>query len=153
NLDQAAADHSCDIQQNIASAYVDRAALARVRVKPDGTQWMGAAVFGGGSADACQLLMCVNSTVEIVDAADVSPLQPTDTLRLAAEGNVYTIYLITNNVPTVLLQWTDVNNTYPGSTNRRTGIGWVHKRVGGVNYPPPGITGTWRGTDLIPVQT
>lgn len=151
-LDQQSPDHSSEIMQATASAYPDRAALALARVSPDGTQWVGALISGGGKADACKILTASGGTITLRKACNAIPLQPGERLHLAVKGNVYTASRITpDGVSTDVLSWTDINNAYPGKANLRTGVGWWHKRVGSVNYPAPGVTGTWKASDLSAV--
>lgn len=152
-LDQQSPDHSSSIVQATASANPDRAAFALVRVSPDGSQFAGATITGGGQADACKVFTYSGGVLTIQDARNATPLQPGERLTCTAEGNVYTATRITaDGVSTEAMAWTDLNGAYPGAANRRTGIGWSHRRVGGVNYPPPGITGPWKASDLNAVQ-
>jgi hypothetical protein len=150
-------DHSCEITQATASAYTDRYAAAAVRVKPDGTQGIIGLIAAGspsGTTDACKLIMVDGGTMTLLDAVNASPLLPTEKLRVTAAGNVYTISRvnISSGVETPTgLEFVDANNVYAGASNRRPGIAWRHKHVGGLYYPPPGITGVFKAVDLNPV--
>lgn len=145
-------DHYCQISQSIASAYSDRAAIAPLRMAPDGSQWAAAVIYGDGRADACQIITFQSGAWVIRDACDAEPLLPSQSLVATALGNTYTVTVLdaTNN-PTSLMTWTDINGVYLGAANRYPGIGWHHKRVGGVNYAAPGITGLWKSADISPV--
>jgi polysaccharide biosynthesis protein PslG len=153
NLGCQSADHYSQISQSIASAYEDRAALALVRMAPDGSQWVAAAIYGSGQADACQIITYYSGVITVQYAVDASPLLPGEDLICTAQGNAYTAtHVDVKNNSTVLLTWTDINGVYPGAANRIAGIGWHHKRVGAVNYPAPGITGLWQAADVAAVN-
>lgn len=149
-LDLQSPDHYSEIAQDTASAHPDRAAFTVVRATEDGSQW-AAATITNGPADACRIVT-YDGTVTVRAARNTSPLLPGEKLRCTALGNVYTASRISNGVETELLSWTDTNGEYAGSGNVRPGLGWRHKRVGSVNYPPPGITGVWKAADLNAVQ-
>jgi hypothetical protein len=150
--DQQSPDHSSQIMQSTASANPDRAALSLVRIKPDGSQFAGAMITGGGTADACKIVTYAAGVLTIRAAEDAAPLQPGERLVCTAEGNVYTALRIApDNTSTVVLSWTDTKGAYAGAVNRRAGIGWWHRMVGGIVYPPPGITGLWKASDLYAV--
>lgn len=153
SLNQQSPNHASEIVQATASAYPDRAAMALVRATADGTQWVGAWITGGGQADACQILTCSGGVVTLRNACNAPPLLPGERLRLSVDGNVYTVTRITTSgISADLLVWTDLNGAYTGANNQRAGMGWRHKRVGSVNYPPPGITGQWKASDLMGVH-
>ena len=124
-----------------------------VRLRPDGTEWVAAGIFGNGQADACRILTCINSVVQVRYAVNAAPLGTDEKMRLTAEGNTYAVTRLktTSGEETSLLTWTDIDGVFPGTNNRRAGIGWQHIRSGSVNYPAPGITGLWRGLDVAPV--
>jgi hypothetical protein len=151
NLDQQSVDAFSEISQSGSSTASDRAALAVVGLKPDGSEWVAAGIFGGGSADSCKILTRVGGVVRVRAARNTTPLLAGERLRLTREGNTYTAARISGGVATEWVQWVDVGGVFP-AVNRRTGIGWQHLRVGAVNYPAPGITG-WRSSDVGPVQT
>lgn len=152
NLTCQSADHLSRISQSIASAYVDRAALSVVRMAADGSQWVAAVIYGGGQADACQIITYYSGLITVQTGIDAAPLLPGESLICTAQGSAYTATRVdVKNKSTNLLTWTDINSVYPGSANRIAGIAWRHKRVGGVNYAPPGITGQWAASDLTAV--
>jgi hypothetical protein len=152
-LDQQAVDHAAEIQQSATSAYADRAALAVVRAKADGTEWVAAGLYDAGKVDGAQIVTNIAGVVRLRAAVNTTPLLLGEKLRLAAEGNTYTVYRVTVAGTTdELVEWVDVNAIYPGVANRRTGLGWRHKRVGAVNYPAPGITGLFKAIDINPVD-
>jgi hypothetical protein len=152
-LDQQSVDHAAEISQSATSAYADRAALTVVRAKADGTEWVAAAIVDAGKVDGCQILTSIAGVVRLRAAVNTTPLLVGEKLRLAAEGNTYTAYRVTvAGGLDELVEWVDVSAIFPGVSNRRTGIGWRHKRVGAVNYPPNGISGTWKAIDINPVN-
>lgn len=72
-----------------------------------------------------------------------------DRLRLHADDNVYTLYVIrANGVVEDPRIWVDEASVFPGASNLRTGFGYRFVRSGGVNWNAPGIKGLWRGHDL-----
>jgi hypothetical protein len=152
-LDQASPDHSSRIAQSTASAHPDRAALALARMSQDGSQFVAAGVYGGGQADACRIFTFDGGVVTLRDARNTAPLLPTEWVEIVAAGNIYTAYRVAEGtIIEELAVWTDMENVYSGAANRRAGIGWHHKRVHGINYPAPGITGLWRSQDISAVQ-
>lgn len=152
-LDQQSPDHSSQISVASASANPYLASLALVRMKPDGSQFAGALIAGGGLSDACKIFTYANGVLTVQIAADAAPLQPGEKLLFTASGNVYTATRISAlGVSTDIVPWVDVKGEYPGSANRRAGIGWWHRRVNSINYVPPGITGLWKATDLYSVS-
>jgi hypothetical protein len=151
--DMRSPDHSSQISVSSASTNPYLAALSLVRMSPDGTQFAGSLIAGGGVADACQIFTFSGGVLTIQEAGNATPLLPGEWLDTDVEGNVYTAVRVSpENVRTPILPWTDLNGDYPGAANLRAGLGWWHLRVGGVNYSPPGITG-WKAADLNAVTT
>jgi len=150
NSNQQSPDHSSRITLAAVPAGPDRGGMAIARMKPDGTEWVAALHTGGGPADSLKIVTCMGGVVRIRNAADVTPAAAA--VEIDVKGNVYTasLYDAHNNV-LATVGWADINSVYTGSKNLRTGLGWLHKRVESVNYPPPGIT-QWNAADLSPVS-
>lgn len=153
--DHRSPDHSSEIVQAAVSdpVHSNIAAAAVARMKPDGSQWMAAFITGGGTADACRIVTFDAGVWTLREATNAAPLLPTERLALRVEDNIATVRRIgADNTVTVPLDWTDRNGLYAGRRNLRSGIGWWQRRVGSVNYVPPGIS-RWNGADLSAVQS
>ncbi len=152
-IDQASPDHSSRITiGEAAKAYGGTSALAVVRMSVDGTTWVGAYADWGGT-DSVQLITSINGSIRFRDARNCPALAAGDDLWLTAVGNRYTVTRrAAGGELTEVLPWIDTDGVFPGGANVRAGIGWHHRRVGGVHFPPVAIAGDWRGQDVAPVQ-
>ncbi|KAB7752872.1 fibronectin type III domain-containing protein [Mycolicibacterium mucogenicum] len=151
--DQASSDHSSRITiGEAAKGYGGTSALALVRMSVDGTTWVAAYADWGGT-DSVQLVMSINGSIRFRDARNYPALNPGDDLWCTADGNAYTItHRAAGGELTDVLTWSDTDGLFPGGANTRAGIGWHHRRVGGVAFPAVAIAGDWRGQDVAPVQ-
>lgn len=152
-LDQASSDHSSRIVMGEAvKGNGGTSPLAIVRMSLDGQNWVAAYADWGG-VDSVQIVTCIGGVVRARAAANCPALGPGDELWCTAVGNQYTV--TTRRVGgfvSDVTSWKDTAGIYPGSTNIRCGIGWHHRRVGGVYFDPVGIASEWQGRDVAPVQ-
>lgn len=159
-LDMQSPDHSSRISLAGRADGSDRAAMALVRMSTDGTSWVGVLSCGGGNtdsrpnADSLKIITCVAGVVRVRNAKSVATATASQDVELAVLGNAYTARIIDVVAAETIaeLPWTDTAYAFPGSANRRAGMGWQHLRVGAVNYPAPGIT-QLKAADLFAVAS
>lgn len=148
-LDQRSPDHSSRIGVSAASTNPYLAASAPVRMSPDGSQFAISMIAGGGQADACKIFTYSGGKLTLRKASNATPLLPGEYLETTVEANVYTATRVRPDGSRAdVLSWTDIGGVYPGAVNTRTGLAWWHRKVNGLWYPPPGITGVWKSSDL-----
>lgn len=153
---QRSPDHSFRISLSAKSNGSDRSAGSVVRMSADGTQGVAAFAPGGGVTDALTVSMLQGGKVIPMAGKNVTPGKAADDLLITVTGNVYVAQLIgPGEVILAEVTWVDVKGVFAGSSNLGVGMCWLHRRVGGVYYAPPGVT-KWAASDVgsvAPVST